>query len=370
MIAGNGLSRSWAAAVSPETNQLALRLSRQIAGFGPISVAAYMRAANAEYYNRADPLGVDGDFITAPEISQMFGELVGMWLTDIWLRQISPPNCHYVELGPGRGTLSADALRAMARFEFAPPVHFVETSNALRVKQAATVPQAQFHDAIGSLPEDGPLLIVANEFFDALPVRQLVATHSGWRERVVGRDRGTKFIAMPGAQSMDAIVPAEFRNAGIDSIYETAPDTSGIVDELAARLHAQGGVLMVIDYGYAQPGLGSTLQAVKNHQFANPFENPGDHDLTAHVNFLEMANVARVRNLRVSGPVNQGAWLEALGINQRAVGLADASPERSDEIFAARNRLVNDDEMGSLFKILAISSPDWPQPEGFESTVV
>lgn len=351
--------------MSPETNQLALRLSQQIAGSGPISVAEYMRAANAVYYNRADPIGVDGDFITAPEISQMFGELVGMWLTDIWLRQISPPNCHYVELGPGRGTLSTDALRAMARFEFTPPVHFVETSAALRVKQAGAVPHARFHDAIETLPDDGPLLIVANEFFDALPVRQLVATHSGWRERVVGRDRGAKFIAMPGAQSMDVAVPPEFRNAGADSIYETAPDMSRMVFELASRLERQGGVLMVIDYGYAQPGLGSTLQAVKNHQFADPFENPGDHDLTAHVNFMEMANLARMRNLRVSGPVNQGAWLEALGINQRAAGLADATPARADEIFAARNRLVNDDEMGSLFKILAISSPDWPQPEGF-----
>ncbi|MEP7350537.1 MAG: SAM-dependent methyltransferase [Sphingorhabdus sp.] len=347
-------------------NRLALRLGRQIEGSGPISVAEYMRAANAQYYNRADPLGVEGDFITAPEISQMFGELVGMWLTDIWMRQNSPANCHYVELGPGRGTLAADALRAMARFDFAPPVHFVETSEALRAKQAQGVPQARFYETIGELPDDGPLLIVANEFFDALPVRQLVSTHSGWRERVVGRDRGSKFIAMPGSQSMDAAVPPEFRNAGVDSIYETSPDASGITYELASRIDKQGGLLLVIDYGYVQPGLGSTLQAVKNHQFADPFENPGESDLTVHVNFLEIANLGRMCNLRVSGPVDQGLWLEALGINQRATSLVNAAPERSGEIFAAHNRLVNADEMGSLFKILAISAPNWPPPEGFD----
>ena len=356
--------------MSPESNHLALRLARQIEGSGPISVAEYMRSANAEYYGRADPLGVDGDFITAPEISQMFGEMVGMWLTDIWMRQNSPPHCHYVELGPGRGTLAADALRAMARFEFAPSVHFVETSDALRVKQAQAVPSARFCNAIDALPNDAPLLIVANEFFDALPVRQLVATHSGWRERVVGRDRGTTFTPMPGSQSMDAAVPVEFRNAGVDSIYETSPDASAIIYELAARLDRQGGVLLVIDYGYAQPGLGSTLQAVKNHQFADPFKNPGEQDLTAHVNFLEMANLARMRNLRVSGPVDQGPWLESLGLNQRAAGLAEHAPERSEEIFAARNRLVNGDEMGSLFKVMAVSAQSWPQPDGFDSVVV
>ena len=156
--------------MSPDAGQLALRLAKQIEGSGPISVAEYMRAANDEYYGSGDPFGVEGDFITAPEISQMFGELVGMWLTDMWLRQNSPTGCHYVELGPGRGTLAADALRAMARFDFAPSVHFVETSEALRATQAESVPAAVFHDGMDSLPADGPLLIIANEFFDALPV--------------------------------------------------------------------------------------------------------------------------------------------------------------------------------------------------------
>ncbi len=349
----------------PEPHQLALRLAKQIEGSGPISIAEYMLAANTEYYNRADPLGTDGDFITAPEISQIFGELVGMWLTDIWLRQNSPAHCRYVELGPGRGTLAADALRAMARFDFVPPVHFVETSEALRAKQSAAVPQAHFCSIVDDLPDDAPLLIVANEFFDALPVRQIVSTHSGWRERVVVRDRGTKFTPMPGSQAMDAAVPEAFRNSRSDAIYETSPAATGMMYELASRLEKQGGILLIIDYGYTQPGLGSTLQAVRNHQFADPFENPGDHDLTAHVNFLELANLARMRDLRVDGPVEQGRWLEALGINQRAMSLANGTPDRAEEIFHARDRLVKEDQMGSLFKVMAIRSSDWPSPEGF-----
>jgi NADH dehydrogenase [ubiquinone] 1 alpha subcomplex assembly factor 7 len=355
--------------VSPETNQLALRLAKQIEGSGPISVSEYMREANREYYNRADPLGSDGDFITAPEISQMFGELVGLWLADLWMRQNRPVNAHYVELGPGRGTLAADALRAMAKFEFEPPVHFVETSQALMAKQSHAVPQARFYPAVEDLPEEGPLLIIANEFFDALPIRQMVATHSGWRERVVARDRGTKFMAMPGSHAVDQLVPADLRNAPAHSVYETSPDASSIMYELATRLSKQGGVLLIVDYGYSQSGLGSTLQAVKNHQFVDPFDNPGHCDLTAHVNFLELMNLGRMRDLRINGAMDQGTWLSALGINQRAATLAEASPDKADDIFAARNRLVGGDEMGSLFKIVAITSQDWPVPEGFERSI-
>jgi NADH dehydrogenase [ubiquinone] 1 alpha subcomplex assembly factor 7 len=351
--------------VSPELNLLAARLSKQIEASGAISVAEYMRAANAEYYGKGDPFGAEGDFITAPEISQMFGELVGLWLTDLWLRNNSPANCRLVELGPGRGTLAADALRSMAKFEFAPSVHFVESSDALRSMQLAAVPQARHYDSIDDLPEDGPLLIIANEFFDALPVRQFVATHAGWRERVVARDRGDKFTAMPGLQAVDPLVPAEFRNAPSPSIYETSPDASGIMYELAGRLASQGGLLLVIDYGYTLPGLGSTLQALKAHRSVDPFENPGEHDLTAHVNFLELANLARMRNLRVSGPVEQGGWLLSLGIDARAESLSVAAPDRAEEIKSMRDRLVEPAQMGSLFKVLAVSSDDWPAPEGF-----
>ena len=271
---------------------------------------------------------------------------------------------------PGRGTLAADALRAMAKFDLEPVVHFVETSEALKAKQIRAVPQAEFHAAIDSLPDDQPLLIVANEFFDALPVRQMVATHSGWRERMVARDRGVKFVAVPGSHPVDHLIPLEVRNAPAHSIYEMSPDASTIMYELVNRISKQGGALLVVDYGYAKPGFGSTLQAVKDHQFTDPFENPGDCDLTAHVNFLELMNLARMRDLRINGVTDQGVWLSTLGVNQRAITLAEGAPDRAEAIFAARDRLVDDDEMGRLFKVMAITSPDWPVPEGFQTTIL
>lgn len=351
--------------MSPDRANIARILAAQIEGSGPISVAEYMRTANAEYYDHADPLGVDGDFITAPEISQMFGEMIGLWLADIWMRASSPTGCHYIELGPGRGTLAADALRAMEKFTFTPDVHFVETSEAMRAKQMEFVPQAKYHERVETLPDDGPLLIVANEFFDALPVKQLISTHAGWREYLVAREKGDKFMMVPGTHAMDHVVPEHIRGAPPGSIYETAPDACGVMFELCLRLKKQGGTILVIDYGYDQPGLGSTLQAVKNHQFADPFENPGAHDLTAHVNFPEFVNLANMQDLQVRGPMGQGSWLTALGMDYRAATLAKAAPERAEEIEEARKRLVEGDEMGSLFKILAISSQNWPEPEGF-----
>lgn len=354
----------------PDTHLLSAQLAKQIENSGPISVADYMRLANDHYYGNADPLGVGGDFITAPEISQIFGELIGLWLADIWLRQNRPSKCCFVELGPGRGSLANDALRAMAKFECVPRVCFVETSSVLRAKQAERVPQAKFHDTIDDLPEDGPLLIVANEFFDVLPVRQLVATHAGWRERVIVRDKERKFMPIPGRYAMDNLVPPDFRAAPVNSIYETSPDAGGFMYELSARLQKQGGVMLIIDYGYNMPGLGSTLQSVKNHQYTDPFDDPGNRDLTAHVNFLEIANIGRMRNLQISGPVGQGPWLNALGIHQRAASLAQAAPDSADHIYSACRRLTGDDEMGSLFKVLAVRAPDWVKPEGFEQMVL
>lgn len=350
----------------PEGTNLGAVLAKQIEASGPISVAEFMRVANEAYYAKGDPLGVQGDFITAPEISQMFGELVGLWLTDFWIRAGRPEGCVYVELGPGRGTLAADALRSMRQFGLEPEIHFVETSEHLRALQAQAVPNARFAEDIDELPHDKPLLIVANEFFDALPVRQLVSTHAGWRERVVVRDRGTKFMATPGLHAMDEMVPAEFRNAPSPTIYETCPAASSIMYELAGRISAQGGGMLIADYGYTMPGIGNTLQAVKRHKSADPFENPGSHDLTAHVNFVELANLARMRHLRVSGPTEQGDWLKALGIEARSATLIASQPQKAEEIAAARDRLVESAGMGSLFKILGVSNSDWPEPEGFE----
>lgn len=349
---------------SLDSAPLALRLARQIAGSGPVSVAEYMRQANTAYYDRADPLGADGDFVTAPEISQMFGEMIGLWLTDLWLRANSPADCRYVELGPGRGTLAADALRAMARFDWAPTPHFVETSTALRHRQGQAVPQAIFHDNIDDIPADAPLLIVANEFFDALPVRQMVATDEGWRERLV-LHTGDRFVATAGTHSVDSNVPAALRQASAGSIYESAPDAASLLFALCGRLKKQGGALLIVDYGYMGPALGDTLQAVRAHEFADPFANPGLQDLTAHVDFQPLANIALSQGLEVSGPVGQGIWLQALGIDHRTLALAKKSPDHSEALMAARNRLVAHDQMGSLFKAMAITAPGWPKPEGF-----
>jgi NADH dehydrogenase [ubiquinone] 1 alpha subcomplex assembly factor 7 len=355
--------------VSLDPASLAERLAKQISVSGPISVAEYMRQANAAYYNKDDPFGVAGDFITAPEISQIFGELVGLWFADLWLRTARSDSIQLVELGPGRGTLMADMLRAVGQFDFAPTVHFVETSESLRAAQTGNVPHAHHHDSIDSLPGQGPLFLVANEFFDALPVRQFISTHAGWRERVLVRERGQTFSAMPGTMAADHLVPADIRNAPRESIYETSPNAAELLFALLARLRAQGGVLLIIDYGYAEPGLGSTLQAVKAHSFADPFDHPGEHDLTAHVNFAELRGIAKMQDMAVYGPVGQGDWLTALGIDLRAQTLAASAPGRATEIIAMRDRLVDPAQMGTLFKVMAITSTAMPAPEGFAAGV-
>ena len=339
------------------------RLERLIAAAGPIPVALFMAEANAAYYAARDPLGADGDFITAPEISQMFGELTGLWLADLWTRA-GRPDALYAELGPGRGTLAADALRAMRPSGLAPPVHFVETSPALRARQAEHVPTATWHEDIATLPDDRPLLVVANEFFDALPVRQLVATYSGWRERLVAHD-GAGFAPVPGAAPFDAVVPDHLRAAPPGSILETCPAAVAVVRALAHRIVTQGGAAILIDYGYAEHAAGDTLQAVHAHAYADPFAKPGTSDLTAHVDFSALAEAARAEGAVVAGPVAQGAWLEALGISTRAEMLAKASPARADEIEAARARLADVEQMGALFKALAIVAPGWPEAAGF-----
>lgn len=351
-----------------EALPLAERLARQIEAGGPISVAHYMAEANAHYYGSRDPLGMAGDFITAPEISQMFGELVGLWLADIWMRSGRKPNAHYVELGPGRGTLAADALRAMEMAALAPKVELVETSEALRARQRVNLPHARWHDDLDSLPAEGPILAVANEFFDALPVRQMVATPRGWRERVVIRALSGEpglFEPMAGYRPMDSAVPEQFRHAPEGAILESSPASATVAYALALRIAKQGGAAIVIDYGYEGPALGDTLQAVRGHRAADPFAHPGESDLTAHVDFTMIGNMARQAGLRVHGPVGQGQWLGALGIDARADMLSQAHPERAEEIESARSRLTAPDQMGTLFKAMALVHPDWASAEGF-----
>jgi NADH dehydrogenase [ubiquinone] 1 alpha subcomplex assembly factor 7 len=317
-------------------------LLERIRSEGAISVEAYMNACNAYYYATRDPFGAAGDFVTAPEVSQMFGELVGAALGDCWKRAGAPADAVYAELGPGRGTLAADALRVLRSSGFTGEVHFVETSPILREAQAQAVPNAQWHEAIAELPKR-PLLLVANEFLDALPIRQFV---DGIERRVVVAGGGLAF-------DRDG------------EIVETSPARDDAVEAIATHLAADGGAALLIDYGHERSGPGDTLQAVARHRFTSVLERPGEQDLTSHVDFEAVAAAARKSGASASRVVGQGQWLDRLGIDARAQALSRANPERLEELNAAIGRLCGAEQMGKLFKVMALHAPDWPEPAGF-----
>jgi NADH dehydrogenase [ubiquinone] 1 alpha subcomplex assembly factor 7 len=331
---------------------------------GPISLSQFMGESNARYYAGKDPLGAGGDFVTAPEISQMFGELIGLWLADIWIAAGRPQPVHYVELGPGRGTLAKDILRSAKRYGLEPSVYLVEGSPALRELQRAAVPGAIFHDDLTSVPTDAPMLLVGNEFLDALPVRQLVRSAHGWRERMVGLE-SEKFVFVAGDQPMDAAVPRDWREASQGTLIETCPGAAAVMQEITARLAAQGGSALLIDYGHAELRGGSTLQAVRDHKKVDPLAMPGEADLTAHVDFETLARIARAQDVRWMGTVPQGQWLTKLGIDMRAEALARMAPEYAVRLQQDKNRLVADDQMGLLFKVMGLAGPGWPGGTGF-----
>jgi NADH dehydrogenase [ubiquinone] 1 alpha subcomplex assembly factor 7 len=344
------------------SQDLRATFARLIAATGPISIAHFMAESNARYYDSRDPLGAEGDFITAPEISQMFGELIGLWLADMWIRAGRPEPVHYVEPGPGRGTLARDALRAAARAGLVPQVHFVETSSALRAIQREAFPDACWHDDFSTLPADAPVLIVANEFLDALPVHQIVRTAQGWRERMVGLGEDGQLVPVAGDRPMDA---AGLPDASEGTIVETSPAAASVMREVCQRLNTQGGAALFIDYGHAQPRTGSTVQAVRAHRKVDPFATPGDADLTGHVDFAALATIAKREGVRWLGTVGQGPWLHALGIAERAAALTRIAPDRAEEIAGAVGRLTSDAEMGTLFKVLGLAAPQWPDGAGF-----
>jgi SAM-dependent MidA family methyltransferase len=303
-----------------------------------------MEACNAYYYGTRDPLGRDGDFTTAPEVSQMFGELVGAALADCWKRAGSPAGAIYAELGPGRGTLAADALRALRGGGFDGEIHLVETSPVLRNAQSKTVPGAMWHDRIDDLPVR-PMLLVANEFFDALPVRQFV----GAMERRVQVAAGGLAFDRDG------------------EIVERSPVREEAMTAIAARLSTAGGIALIIDYGHEKSAPGDTLQAVKGHRYVPVLMDAGEQDLTAHVDFEALGQAARDAGATVTGVATQGDWLNSLGIGTRAASLATANPERVTELEIAVDRLCHEEQMGQLFKVMAIHAPDWPAPAGFAS---
>ncbi|MEO1969423.1 MAG: SAM-dependent methyltransferase [Sphingomonadaceae bacterium] len=346
-----------------QSGDLAARFRRLIRNHGPLPVTRYMGESNAHYYATRDPLGSAGDFVTAPEVSQMFGEFVGLWLADLWSRASPPVEPIYVELGPGRGTLARDVLRTLNRFGMKPQVHLVEGSPTLRGIQTSAIPDAQFHDSLDTVPRDGPWLLVANEFLDALPIHQLVKAVGGWRERMVALD-GEEFTFIAGPQPLDAIVPDVFGRDPPGTVVETSPAAAAILRDVAQHLVVKGGAGLWIDYGHLKPRTGSTLQAVRAHQKVDALAMPGEADLTAHVDFASLVLIARGEGTLVQ-TTTQGEWLGRLGLDVRADKLKASAPDKAEEVEAARHRLTDPEEMGELFKVMALTGAGWPEGAGF-----
>ena len=337
---------------------------------GPMPVWRYMDLCLTHpehgYYIARDPLGRDGDFITAPEMSQMFGELIGLWAASVWRAMGSPPLLQFVEIGPGRGTMMADALRAlkvMPQMCQAMHVHLVEINPALRRQQRAKladVKNIQWHDSFNSVP-NGPTIILANEYFDVLPIHQMVKRVTGWHERtvIVDDDDNLAFsFSEDATPQFDALVPEHVRTAPEGSIYEWRPDSE--IMKLATRVRDEGGAALVIDYGHLRSDAGDTLQALASHAYVDPLLRPGEVDLTAHVDFEALVRAAEAVGARVHGPISQGEFLSHLGIQTRATNLrAKAKPSQATAITEALDRLTDNDRggMGSMFKVLAVSDP-------------
>lgn len=344
------------------------RLKALIRLNGPLPIADYMAICLGDpehgYYMARDPFGAKGDFVTAPEVSQMFGELLGLWAVDLWMNAGRPPLVHLVELGPGRGTLMIDAMRA-ARvapdFCAAVRVHMVESSPRLTAIQwdrfAEAGIAADWHDRIDRLPA-GPVIIIANEFFDALPIRQFLRTQGIWRERVVGLDADDRLQFGVGPAVLPAAeVPAHLAASPDGSILELAPAAFSVMETLAARIARNGLGLLAIDYGYAATAIGDSFQAVRAHAPVDPLQRPGEADLTALVNFEALARAAERSGAVAHGLVEQGDFLLRLGLAERAGRLgADKDKAARDRLVADVNRLVSQEEMGSLFKVLAVTA--------------
>ena len=366
-----------------DPSPLALKLAQRITEQGPIGIADYMAAALTDpehgYYMGRDPLGAAGDFITAPEVSQMFGELIGLWCAETWARLGAPAPVALVELGPGRGTLMADALRAahqVPAFADALRVHLVEVSPSLRARQEETLADVKpsWHESLAGVP-DLPVLLIANEFFDALPVRQLVKQAGGWGERLVGPDTDREALAFtvsPADPAVESLVPEALRDAPPGSLFEAAPAGQAVAHEIGRRLAAPGraarsGAALIVDYGHEESALGETLQAVRCHAPHDVLSEPGTADLTCHVDFAALARAAQEAGAAAHGPVDQGTFLERLGIAARAARLMEkATPPQREDIRSARLRLTAPDRMGTLFKVLALTPAGLDPPAGFQ----
>ena len=356
-------------------------LRRRIARTGPISIAEYMALALGHpqygYYMHRDPFGEAGDFVTAPEISQMFGELLGLWCVVLWEQMGCPVPVLLAELGPGRGTLLADALRAArTRPDFAASVrvHLVETSPFLKRRQQMTLAQidlglaAQWHQRLEDVPASQPLLLIANEFFDALPIRQYVRVDDGWQERKIGLKPDRSNLAFVLEKATEPDLPEGLGMIESGSVVETCAEAAALARTLGQRVTRCGGAALIIDYGHLQSGPGETLQSVRRHSFQDVLHRPGEGDLTAHVDFAALAAAARSAGARTYGPLAQGIFLARLGIGARAQALiAHSKGDQAAAITASFRRLVHPTQMGLMFKALAVANPDLPPPPGFET---
>jgi SAM-dependent MidA family methyltransferase len=363
-----------------EAATLEAEIRRLITLAGPMPVAEFMGHCLGHprlgYYMTHDPFGSEGDFTTSPEISQMFGELIGLWSAAVWRQMDAPAEVRLVELGPGRGTMMLDMVRAanvMPDFRRAIAVHLVETSPALLARQKQTLGNLDlpivWHESLADVPE-GPAIIVANEFFDALPVNQAVKQSDGWHERVVGIDLDGKFayaIAPEPLKFFEQTLPPQVRMAEVGSIYEWRADTPAL--EIGRRVVRGGGGALIIDYGHPESMIGDTFQALRNQRKADPLATPGLADLTAHVDFQALGSAAESIGARVHGPVDQATFLRRLGIEQRAINLKKVAPAdkaRAVDVALARLTAGGATGMGNLFKAIGLSAPDIGALPGFE----
>jgi SAM-dependent MidA family methyltransferase len=356
------------------SSPLEAEIRKLIKSTGPMPVWRYMDLclthAEHGYYTARDPLGREGDFITAPEVSQMFGELLGLWAASVWKAMGSPSTVRLIELGPGRGTLMMDALRAiriLPPFFQACHVHLVEINAVLREKQQRTlagVKNMSWHTSIDEVPA-GPSIIFANEYFDVLPIHQMVRKATGWHERVVEIDLADRLAFGTAPDPMphfELLLPPLVRVAPVGAIFEWRPHAE--IMKIASRVRDFGGAALIIDYGHTRSDAGDTFQAIAHHNFANPLTEPGQSDVTAHVDFQALGQAAEDIGARVHGPVEQGAFLRTLGIETRALTLmSKATPQVSEDVAEALKRLTENGHgaMGSLFKVIGISHPSLTQ---------
>ena len=362
------------------TESLLPAMLRRIQRIGPMTVAEYMAEAlhdrSGGYYAAGDPFGTTGDFVTAPEVSQMFGELLGLWTISAWIGAGAPEPACLVELGPGRGTLMADMLRAIGGvadvakvFE----VHLVETNPSLRDAQAGRLGPVKpiWHDDVSSLP-DMPWFLVANEFFDALPIRQLRWTEGGWRECLVVADEAGAELAWGVDRSLSplsTLLPPAMRDqANEGEMAELTLASNAITNDIARHVALHGGAALLVDYGSARGCAGGSLQAVREHRRVDPLRDPGLADLSSHVDFSQIRDACEAGGATFIGPVDQGRFLFELGIEERASALkSSASHGQSSDIDQAMRRLIGPTEMGTLFKVAAMLPPGAPEPAGFAS---